>query len=41
MFDKIKMYYDSGLWSKDRVKNMVVKGIITAEEYKEIVKEDY
>lgn len=41
MFDKIKMYYDSGLWSKDRVKNMVVKGIITAEEYEEIVNEIY
>lgn len=41
MFDKIKMYYNSGLWSKDRVRNMVLKGIITAEEYKEIVKEDY
>lgn len=41
MFDKIKMYYDSGLWSKDRVRNMVLKGIITKEEYKEIVKEDY
>lgn len=41
MFDKIKMYYNSGLWSKDRVRNMVIKGIITAEEYKEIVKEDY
>lgn len=41
MFEKIKTYYDSGLWSKDRVRNMVLKGIITAEEYKEIVKEDY
>lgn len=41
MFDKIKMYYNSGLWSKDRVRNMVVKGFITTEEYKEIVKEDY
>ena len=41
MFEKIKTYYDSGLWSKERVRNMVVKGIMTAEEYKEIVKEDY
>ena len=41
MFEKIKTYYDSGLWSKERVRNMVLKGIITAEEYKEIVKEDY
>ena len=41
MFDKIKMYYDNGLWSKDRVINMVVKGIITEEEYEEIVNEIY
>ena len=41
MFEKIKTYYDSGLWSKERVRNMVVKGVITAEEYKEIVKEEY
>lgn len=41
MFDKIKMYYNSGLWSKDRVRNMVIKGIITAEEYEEIVNEIY
>lgn len=41
MFDKIKMYYDNGLWSKDRVRNMVVKGIITEEEYEEIVNEIY
>ena len=41
MFDKIKMYYNSGLWSKDRVRNMVVKGIITDEEYEEIVNEIY
>ena len=41
MFDKIKMYYNSGLWSKDRVRNMVIKGIITSEEYEEIVNEIY
>ena len=41
MFEKIKTYYDSGLWSKERVRNMVVKGVMTAEEYKEIVKEEY
>ena len=40
-FEKIKGYYESGLWSKARVKNMVAKGIITKEEYKEIVGEEY
>ena len=39
--EKIKSYYDSGLWSINRVKNMVIKGIITEEEYKEITEEDY
>lgn len=40
-FIKIKGYYDSGLWNKIRVKNMVVNGIITQEEYMEIVGEEY
>lgn len=39
-FELIKNYYDQGLWSEERVYNMVVKGKITAEEYKEIVGED-
>lgn len=40
-FEKIKGYYEDGLWNKARVKNMVAKGNITKEEYKEIVGEDY
>ena len=39
MFEKIKYYYENGLWSKERVINMLKKGIITEEEYKEIVGE--
>ena len=39
--DKIKSYYDSGLWSEVRVRNMVVKGIITEEEYKAIIGKEY
>ena len=39
-FDKIKTYYDRGLWSIDRVKASVSKWI-TAEEYKEITGEDF
>lgn len=35
MVDKIKGYYDSGLWSLDRVWNVVGKAI-TQEEYYEI-----
>ena len=41
MFEKIKGWYDSGVWSKEWVKNAVVKGKITAEEYREITGEDY
>ena len=41
IYDKIKSYYDSGLWSEVRVRNMVVKGIITEEEYTSIVGKEY
>lgn len=37
MFEKIKMYYGSGLWNEIRVRNMVIKEIITAEEFEQIV----
>ena len=41
IYNKIKTYYDSGLWSEVRVRNMVVKEIITEEEYKDIVGKVY
>ena len=41
MYDKIKSYYDSDLWSEVRVRNMVVKGVITEEEYASIVGKEY
>lgn len=37
MYEKIKEYYNTGLWSEERVRNMVIKGIITEEEYASIV----
>ena len=40
-FKKVKGYYDSGLWSITRVRNAVVKGWITAEEFKMITGEVY
>ena len=40
-FEKVKDYYDSGLWDKTRVRNAVVKGWITAEEYRIITGEVY
>ena len=36
MFEKIKGYYEKGLWSKTRVK-MVVGKAITEEEYNLII----
>lgn len=32
-FEKVKIYYDNGLWGIDRVRNAVVKNWITAEEF--------
>lgn len=39
MKEKIKKWYKQGLWSEEMVQNAVKKGIITAEDYKEIVGE--
>lgn len=39
-FELVKKYYDNGLWSIDRVWNVVGKAI-TEEEYKEITGFDY
>ena len=40
-FEKVKKYYDSGLWNKTMVRNAVVKGWITTEEYTLITGEVY
>ena len=40
-FEKVKNYYDKGLWTKAMVKNAVVKGWITAAEFEEIVGKPY
>ena len=40
-FRKVKTFYDSGLWSKGRVHDAVVKGWITADDYAEITGEEY
>ena len=37
MFEKVKRYYDSGLWSEERVRNVAEKGAITQEECEEII----
>lgn len=40
-FEKIKKYYDNGLWNKVMVRNIVLKGIITEDEYFDITFEEF
>lgn len=40
-FERVKAYYESGMWSKPMVKMAVRKGVITKEQYTEIVGEEY
>lgn len=40
-FEKVKWYFERGLWSLERVRNAVVKGWITAEEFQIITGENY
>ena len=37
MFERIKKFYDLGLWTEEMVKAAVEKGIITEAEYKTII----
>lgn len=37
MKEKIKKWYEQGLWTAEMVRNAVVKGKLTEEEYREIV----
>lgn len=39
-YEKIKSYYDRGLWTIEQVKVAVQKEKITIEEYKKITGED-
>ena len=41
MYEKVKRYYELGLWDEARVKNAVAKNAITAEEFKAITGKDY
>lgn len=40
-FEKVKGYYDNGLWNETRVTNAVAKGWITESEYEEITGAPY
>lgn len=41
MFEKVKKFYDMGLYSKAQVAQFVRKGKLTAEEYETITGEKY
>lgn len=41
MYEKVKRYYELGLWSEQRVRDAVLKGAITPEEYAEVVGKQY
>lgn len=40
-YDQIKKYYELGLWTEKRVRDAVLKGIITPEEYAQITGKSY
>ena len=40
-FKTVKKYYKDGFWTIDKVRNAVVKGWITEEEFEEITGEKY
>lgn len=39
MFEKIKKFYDKGLYTKKQVKDFFDKGMLTKEEYHTIIGE--
>lgn len=40
-YDLVREYYKMGLWNEKKVRDAVVKGWITAEEFTEITGKDY
>ncbi|MFR6348408.1 MAG: XkdX family protein [Enterocloster aldenensis] len=40
-YERIKYYYDAGLWVKAMVRMAVRKGVITKDQYREITGEAY
>lgn len=41
MYEKIKRWYDLGLWNIQQVRDAVAKDILTLEQYKQITGEPY
>ena len=40
-YERIKYYFNAGLWNAQMVKTAVRKGVITKEQYTEITGKDY
>lgn len=40
-YEKVKRYYNMGVWTKKMVYNAVAKDWINPEDYKELTGEDY
>lgn len=40
-WERIKIYYETGLWDIERVKNAVIKGKITEAQFEEITGQNY
>ena len=40
-YERIKYFYDAGLWSIPMVRTAVKKGVITKDQFKAITGEDY
>lgn len=40
-FEKVKRYFDKGIYVKEQVKIFVQTGKITSKQYKEITSENY
>jgi hypothetical protein len=40
-YEKVKGYFDAGLWDMERARNAVEKEWITADEYEQITGKDY
>ena len=36
MYEKIEKYYEAGVWSEERVRAAVERGVLSAVEYEEI-----
>ena len=40
-YEMVMKYYAAGIWDKEKVKGAVKRGLISAEEYKELTGEEY